>query len=101
MDAAAAGVAPVDATVAMKVRRNNRRAAARPVVGRCDGEHRRLRGQPYRNHMLIQAFADADSSVEAARNDIAETVIDDEIQDDIWISPVEVREPRRDEVQGG
>src|SRR5438552_8607819 len=101
MDAAAAGVAPGDAAVAIEVRRDNRLAAARQVVGRGDGEHRRLCTQTNRDRVLVQAFADADASIEASGNDVAETVIDDEIQDDVWIGPVEASESRRDQVQGG
>src|SRR6201987_4215847 len=80
IDLATAGKAPVDAGMAVQIGRRLRLATSRKIVGRCDGEHPHVWGEAHRNHVFLDALADANAGIESAGDDVAQAIVDHDIE---------------------
>ena len=76
----------------MQILRNQRPRPPGEIGGRGDGGTAHRRPDPHRDHVLLQALAQADAGIETALDDIGEPVVDDEIELDLGIARNEVVE---------
>src|SRR4029077_8260035 len=80
IDLATAGKAPVDTGMAVQIGRRLRLAASRKIVGRSDGEHPHVWGEAHSNHVFLEALADTNARIESARDDVAQAIVDHDIE---------------------
>ncbi len=68
---------------------------------RSDHRHAQVRADPHRDHVLRHLFAETDSGVVALRDDVGETVIDDELDLDVGIARQQRSQSRPQDGFGG
>lgn len=80
--------------MASQIGRRGRLATLRKVLGRCHGEHLHVRGETYRDHVFLEPLADAYGGVEAASDDVAQTIVDHDIEHDLRVHPIKATDSR-------
>lgn len=81
----------MDAVVGQQVFRCVQRRRACQVVGRGHGDHRLRCPQRHGDHVTLQGLAQADTGVEACADDVAQAIVQGDIQGDVRV----MREKRR------
>ena len=84
--------------MAAQIGRRARLAALREIVGRCHGKQLDVRGETNRNHVFFESLADANAGVEPSGDDVAQAIVDDDVEHHVRVRAMKAAEPRRDEL---
>jgi len=53
---------------------------------------------PDSDHVFLEALADANAGIESTRDDVAQAIVDHDIEHHLGVRPVKAAQPRRDDL---
>ena len=100
IDASARRQPQIDAAVALQILWCARHALSLEVARRRHDRHPKVRPHPHCDHVLGDLFTQSDTGVEVLRNNIAETVIQGQLDPDVRVLWKEMLQPRQHDPLG-